>query len=196
MPNIEAIQRDMVEGERLFVDANQRWSLSDAMDKAIDLETMNIGWLEEPMPADRPASEWQILRSSTKQPLAGGENFYTRPEFDTADWLSFVQPDVGKWGGIEGCFEVGRAMVDAGKTYCPHWLAGGVGLMHSAHLLAAIGGDGLLEIDSNENPLRSKLLGDGSIVGGQFALSDAPGIGVDPQECGIDSYEQHRWSFS
>ena len=72
-------------------------------------------------------------------------------------------------------------MLAAGRRYCPHFLGGGIGLLASAHLLAAAGGDGLLEIDCNPNPLREGLailirqLEDGRLV-----LSEAPGLGVAP----------------
>ena len=46
---------------------------------------------------------------------------------------------------------------EKGKTFCPHYLGGGIGLLASAHLLAAVGGDGWVEVDANDNPLRDAL---------------------------------------
>ena len=71
--------------------------------------------------------------------------------------MAVVQPDVAKWGGISGCLPVARRVVAARRRYCPHYLGGGIGLLASAHLLAAVGGDGLLEVDCNPNPLREGL---------------------------------------
>ena len=65
-----------------------------------------------------------------------------------------LQPDLAKWGGLSGCWRVARKIRGAGLRYCPHFLGGGIGLIASAHLLAAAGGDGLLEVDVNPNPLR------------------------------------------
>ena len=46
----------------------------------------------------------------------------------------------------------------AGLRYCPHYLGAGIGLLASAHVLAARGAaDGWLEVDANENPLRTLL---------------------------------------
>jgi hypothetical protein len=58
-------------------------------------------------------------------------------------------------------------------------LGGGIGLIASGHLLAAVGGDGLLEVDVNPNPLRDAF--DGVVVGknGLFPISDAPGLGIE-----------------
>jgi L-alanine-DL-glutamate epimerase-like enolase superfamily enzyme len=93
--------------------------------------------------------------------LAGGENFRGEEAFAAAiesTVYRFVQPDIAKWGGLSGNLDVVRKIHDNGLTYCPHWLGGGVGLMASAHLLAAAGGNGLLEVDANPNPLRDELL--------------------------------------
>src|SRR5690606_4884622 len=101
-----------------------------------------------------------------------------------AGFLQVVQPDLAKWGGISGCLPVIQAVRAAGLRYCPHYLGAGIGLMASAHVLAAVDGinhGGLLEIDANDNPLRTLLseplldLDDGVVLLGQ-----APGIGIEP----------------
>lgn len=51
----------------------------------------------------------------------------------------------------------------------------------SAHLLAAVGGDGRLEVDSNPNPLRDELCGPlTSPVSGACTLTDDAGLGEIP----------------
>jgi hypothetical protein len=104
--------------------------------------------------------------------------------FDTAlhaSALRVVQPDLAKWGGFSGCLPVARRILGAGLRFCPHYLGGGVGLLASAHLLAAVGGDGLLEIDANPNPLRSLLCAPlDRIENGRATLSDAAGVGIEP----------------
>lgn len=179
--NVEAILRDMRDGERLFVDANQKWDLDGALDAAGWLADAGVGWIEEPMPADRTDVEWRRLRTAMRVPLAGGENLTEHEVIDRAlGWLDVVQPDVGKWGGVSWNLAIARRALAAGRTYCPHWLAGGVGLLHSANMLAAVGGAGLLEMDVNTNPLRDAVtrgilrVGDGHVL-----LPEGPGIGVE-----------------
>jgi L-alanine-DL-glutamate epimerase-like enolase superfamily enzyme len=95
--------------------------------------------------------------------------------------LAVVQPDMCKWGGVTGCLPLAKRIVAAGLTYCPHFLAGIVGLMSSAHLLAAAGGDGMLEVDANPSPLREILAGGlPPIEDGIMTLPAEPGIGVEP----------------
>jgi D-galactarolactone cycloisomerase len=121
--------------------------------------------------------------------LAAGENMNTTNEFNAAiadGAIRYVQPDAAKWGGISGCLRVARQTLAAAHVYCPHFLGGGIGLLASAHLLAAAGGPGLLEIDTNPNPWRQRLVGDRlRVTEGTVTLGDEPGIGVDPGALGL-----------
>jgi L-alanine-DL-glutamate epimerase-like enolase superfamily enzyme len=77
---------------------------------------------------------------------------------------------------------VAQIALAAGLRYCPHYLGAGVGLAMSAHLLAAAGGDGMLEVDSNPNPLRDMLWP--ALAGlrdGRIKLGEEPGIGASPE---------------
>lgn len=179
--NVAAIRRDMADGERLFVDANQRWGLETAERAAGWLADAGVGWLEEPMRADTPDEDWRRLRSAMRLPLAGGENLTDHGLIDRAlGWLDIMQPDVGKWGGVSDNTAIARRTLAAGRTYCPHWLAGGLGLLHSANILAAIGGDGLLEMDVNANPLREAVVGGAlKVEDGHVRLPDGPGLGIE-----------------
>jgi D-galactarolactone cycloisomerase len=182
--NLEALRELLGPETPLMVDANQGWTLAQAIDMAPKLERFKLGWLEEPLRADRPWSEWQALKHATAIPLAGGENIAGADGFDAAiaqaPW-SVLQPDLAKWGGISGCWPVVRKGMAAGLRYCPHYLGGGIGLLASAHLLAAAGGDGMLEIDANPNPLRTALAaGLSAVVDGRARLGERPGLGIEP----------------
>ena len=92
-----------------------------------------------------------------------------------------IQPDAAKWGGHSGCLPVAKAALAAGRMYCPHFLGGAIGLVHSLHLLAAVRGPGLLEVDANANPLREGLLGDLLAVrDGVVSLPGGQGLGLEP----------------
>jgi L-alanine-DL-glutamate epimerase-like enolase superfamily enzyme len=103
--------------------------------------------------------------------------------------LKVVQPDLAKWGGFTRGIPLARRIVAAGVRYCPHWLGGGVGLLASAHALAAIGGGGVLEVDANANPLRSATCGPlGNISDGSSVLNNRPGLGIDPDLASLQAY--------
>jgi L-alanine-DL-glutamate epimerase-like enolase superfamily enzyme len=176
--------RESLGHAQIMLDANQAWSPSVAREMAAAVEELEPGWLEEPVRADTPWEEWRALAASTSIPLAGGENLAGEAAFERAldaRALRVVQPDVAKWGGLSGCLPLARRIGEVGLRYCPHYLGGGIGLLASAHLLAAAGGDGMLEIDANPNTLRSATCGPvKNVVEGRVTLGDAPGLGVTP----------------
>lgn len=181
--NLKALRKLLGDDAELMADANQAWSLDAALGLVSSLEDFGLLWLEEPLRADRPWSEWRALARATRIPLAAGENIYGEHGFDLAiesRAVRVVQPDIAKWGGFTGCLPVAKRIVTAGLRYCPHYLGGGIGLLASAHLLTAVGGGGRLEVDANDNPLRSLLCGPlGQVTGGEVLLGDEPGLGIN-----------------
>ena len=86
-----------------------------------------------------------------------------------------------------------RRAVAAGRRYCPHWLNSGLGLHAAAHVLAATGGGGMLEHDAMENPLQAVLAQPfPSLVDGRFALTEALGLGVEPDMREAKRFLMHR----
>lgn len=193
LANLGALRSTLGPSTTLMVDANQAWSREEAVRLLPGLERFRLAWLEEPLRADRPWYEWQSLQAVSGIPLAAGENVAGEEGFEQAivsGALSVVQPDLAKWGGFSGCLPVARRVLAAGLRFCPHYLGGGIGLLASGHLLAAVGGDGLLEIDSNPNPLRTGLWGPlGAVHGGACDLGAEPGLGRPPA---LDSIARYR----
>jgi L-alanine-DL-glutamate epimerase-like enolase superfamily enzyme len=174
----------------LMVDANQSWTPEQAVGEIEALAPFHLHWVEEPIAADEGMQAWRQLAARTGQALAAGENLRGLAAFDeaiNAGYLRFIQPDVGKWGGISGCREVGQLAARKGIAFCPHWLAGGVGLAASMHLLAALGGEGYAEVDANPNPLREEVF-PLRVDKGIATLSEAPGIGVEPDLARLKRY--------
>ena len=181
---VSRLALDLRPGERLMVDANQGWDLPEARRAVPRLGAHGLGWIEEPIPADRPAAEWAELAMLSPVPLAGGENvagFEAFAALINNGHHGVVQPDTLKWGGVTGAFAVGRRAIAAGRSYCPHWLGGGIGLLAAAQVLAAAGGPGQLEHDVMENPLREALAQPFPRVrDGVFPLPAGAGLGVEP----------------
>ncbi|MFO1085574.1 MAG: mandelate racemase/muconate lactonizing enzyme family protein [Reyranellaceae bacterium] len=182
--SLRPVAQSLREGERLMVDANQAWDLATACRLVPRLAEFDLGWIEEPLMADRPMTEWTQVAAAAPTALAVGENLRGAGPFQAAidsGLFSILPPDVAKWGGHSGCLPVARAALAAGRTYCPHYLGGAIGLLHSLHLLAAVRGPGMLEVDANANPLREGLLGDLLTVrDGCVSLPGGQGLGLEP----------------
>ncbi len=197
---VSSLARDLRPGERLMMDANQGWDLPEARRMLPRLAAYGLTFIEEPIPADRPATEWAELAMLSPAPLAGGENVMGFEAFAAligAGHHGVVQPDLLKWGGITGASAVARRAVAAGRWYCPHWLGGGLGLLASAQVLAAVGGPGMLEHDVMENPLREAFAQPfPRVTDGVFPLPAGPGLGVEPDLAAVRpwlvAYQEHR----
>lgn len=191
--NLRTLRRLIGPERTLMADANQAWDLREALEVVPRIREFDLAWLEEPLAADAPAADWEALAQASPFPLAAGENLRGADAFETAiedGVLSVIQPDVAKWGGISGCLAVARRALGAGRVYCPHYLGGGIGLAASAHLLAAAGGPGLLEIDANANPLVAGLWpAMPPVTGGRLTLPDTPGLGTEPDRTALQCFQ-------
>lgn len=186
--NLQAVRAAAGPDAAVMVDANQAWDLDTAITMAGRLAACAPAWIEEPLRADRPGAEWQRLAAESTIPLAAGENAIGEAAFEAliqSRAIAIVQPDLAKWGGVSGVLAVIDRIQAAGLRYCPHYLGAGVGLLASAHVLAARGG-GRLEVDANENPLRTSLCPPlATLSAGSIDLGSAPGLGVEPDLAGL-----------
>jgi len=182
--NIASLREWLGPQASLMADVNQAWSVDKALGMMERLEPYRLAWLEEPLRCNSSGSDWQSLKSKTQTPLAAGENLMGAHRFDHALQLrtfGVLQPDIAKWGGISACWPVIQKIRAQGIRFCPHYLGAGIGLMASAHALAAAGGDGMLEVDANDNALRSLLAPPLShVADGWVTLDETPGIGITP----------------
>ena len=123
--------------------------------------------------------------------LAGGENLRgadLRAAVD-GEVLRVLQPDIAKWGGITGNLPLMRAAVARGKMFCPHVFGGGVAVLASLHLLAAVGGDGLLEFDCHPNAGRELVVGGLLPVrDGRVPVPQGAGLGAAPDMAALERY--------
>jgi D-galactarolactone cycloisomerase len=199
LANLAAMRGAAGAGATLMLDANQAWSLDEAIAMAGGLADAAPAWLEEPLRADRPPAEWQRLAATSPIPLAAGENAIGDDAFDAliaSRAIAVVQPDLAKWGGVSGVLPLIDRIGAAGLRYCPHYLGAGIGLLASAHVLAARDlGAGLLEIDANENPLRNALCPPlATLAAGGIELGAAPGLGVEPDLAALAAIVARRGS--
>jgi L-alanine-DL-glutamate epimerase-like enolase superfamily enzyme len=182
--NIHGVVDTLKAQEILMIDANQAWNLEIAKHFIREISELPIFWIEEPIKADRPIDEWVALAGFSPIPLAAGENFFNEEMFKTAidsGSLGFVQPDISKWGGVTGCIDVAEKTKRADLKFCPHYLSGGIGFIASLQLFAGVNGDGLVEMDANQNPLCEGLAQPfPKLEEGRISLNNEPGLGVTP----------------
>ncbi len=193
LANLRTLRDALGSEATMMVDANQAWDFDEACKAGERMEDFDLLWLEEPLRADQPAQRWRELAERQSLTLAGGENltgFAQFREFIATEGMAIIQPDLGKWGGFSGCLEVAKQTLAAEKWHCPNWLGGGIGLVASMHLKAAVGGPGYVEVDSNPNPLRELLaVPNFTVDDGWVQLSSEPGLGVVPDLVACKDFE-------
>lgn len=151
-----------------------------------DIMRANLTWLEEPFPTDAPEM-YDEFRSWIPRPkLALGESSYGmsglsylidrfKPEV--------VQPDITKTGGITGGIEFGQLCAERGVEFAPHMLAGPIGFLATANLVAATKGIHLLEMDCAPVPSFEPMASGVPVVeNGSIRLGDRPGHGAEVVE--------------
>lgn len=176
----------------LCMDANQNWNVEQASRFLQRLEEQKVEFVEEPISADAEAGEWQAVARASSVPLAAGENITSESRFrqhiDDRS-LAVVQPDVAKWGGVSGARDVGRHALAQESRCCLHYMGTALGMAASLHCLAAIGGDGRVELDANPNPLRTALGElDLTVNDGLLMVPQGMGIGFEPDPQSLNDF--------
>ena len=174
----------------LMTDANQTFTRESFAALREDLVAARVLWVEEPFPVDDVAAYRDWPRESGLA-LAFGENARGLAGLDEVIALGaeVVQPDITKTAGITEGLTIGRRAIAAGRRLCLHMYGGGLGVIASAHLTAALDGAHWLESDSNENPLYSEVFTPPiRIVDGDLIMPTGPGLGVELRDDAVSRY--------
>lgn len=164
---IEATREVVGAGIPVMVDANQVFSVSEALRRGRVYEELGCYWFEEPLRAD-DTEGLAHLASQLTIPIAAGENNYGKRQFSRLferRAVDIVQPDLRRAGGITECLEIGMTAAAFDVPYASH--GGGAHI----HVLAALPTTVFME---------SGLLPEGSsirLAGGCYPLPEEPGAG-------------------
>ena len=157
----------------IFTDANQAFAVDEAIRRARLYETADIGWFEEPLPADDVDGHARLSRATTI-PIAVGESLYSPAQF--RDYLqrgacSIVQVDVARIGGITPWLKVAHAAEAFDMPICPHFLME----LHVSLTCAIPNGKYVEYIPQLDELTTSRL----TIEKGMALAPSVPGIGVE-----------------
>jgi L-alanine-DL-glutamate epimerase-like enolase superfamily enzyme len=167
-----------------MVDAGRAWDAETALSRVERFAKHDVFWLEEPLhPFD--IEGYRELSEQSSIPIAGGEAMTLSVEY--ADLLRkgkihFVQPDLGRVGGITGGAEIDVIAKETGARTVPHAFGTGILLAASAQWAAAMD-DPLTEYTRAPSPLAQKLVKhEMKFQDGSLSLTEEPGLGVDLDE--------------
>lgn len=121
---LEAVRNAVGPAFEIMTDANQRFTIDEAVRRARCLTPLDIAWLEEPLTADDLMGHVRLSQSTTL-PIAVGESLYSHLHF--REYLqqgacSIVQVDVARVGGITPWLKVAHMAECFNVPVCPHFL--------------------------------------------------------------------------
>jgi L-alanine-DL-glutamate epimerase-like enolase superfamily enzyme len=169
---LEAVRKAVGPSFEIMTDANQRFTIDEAIRRARCLTPIDIAWLEEPLTADDIAGHVRLSQSTTL-PVAVGESLYSHLHF--REYLqqgacSIVQVDVARIGGITPWLKVAHLAECFNVPVCPHFL-----MELHVSLCAAVPNARWVEYIPQLDSLTEKPM---HIENGHAIPSDDPGLGI------------------
>ncbi|MFQ3620918.1 MAG: mandelate racemase/muconate lactonizing enzyme family protein [Spirochaetales bacterium] len=193
LENLEAVRKALGPDLGIMVDANQGFAYSEVMKIARDLEPFDLTFLEEPIPIF-DLEGMATLRQHLSIPLAAGENYYTRYEFQELlnhRAVDVVQPDIIHAGGITETKKIAALALSQGIKLSPH-IHATIGVAASIHLLASCTNTFAAEYitSGGSYDLRRALYGDCYLVDkdGYIPVPEEPGLGIRLNEKALEQY--------
>ncbi len=170
---LEAVRKAVGPAFEIMTDANQRFTIDEAIRRARCLTSLDIAWLEEPLTADDLGGHVRLSRSTTI-PVGVGESLYSHLHF--REYLqqgacSIVQVDAARVGGITPWLKVAHLAECFNVPVCPHFL-----MELHVSLCAAVPNGRWVEYIPQLDTLTASPM---RIEAGHAIPSNAPGLGID-----------------
>ena len=172
LARLRAVRDAVGEDFEIMVDANQCFTLSEALRRAPHYAQLGIAWFEEPLPADDLAGHARLAAAS-EVPIAVGESLYSPGQF--ADYVragaaSIVQVDVARVGGITPWLKVAHLAEACNLAVAPHFLME----LHVSLCGATPAARWVEHIPQLDAVASSRLV----IAEGHARVPDVPGLGI------------------
>jgi L-alanine-DL-glutamate epimerase-like enolase superfamily enzyme len=164
----------------LMVDANQAWTVPEALRRARAYAALQLAWLEEPLPAEDLGGHVE-LAARAPMPIAVGESIYHPSHF--REYLergacSIVQVDCARIGGITPWLKVAHLAEAFIVPVCPHFL-----MELHVSLTAAVPNGAWVEYIPQLDAITTSRL---AIADGHAIPPATPGLGIDWDYAAID----------
>jgi L-alanine-DL-glutamate epimerase-like enolase superfamily enzyme len=157
----------------IMVDANQAFTVPEAIRRARCYEPIDLAWFEEPLPAEDLGGHIRLSEATTL-PIAVGESMYHPSHF--REYLqrgacSIVQADVARVGGITPWLKIAHTAEGFNVPICPHFL-----MEIHVSLCAAVPNAAWVEwIPQLDDVTRSRMM----VKDGRAVPPQTPGLGID-----------------
>jgi galactonate dehydratase len=179
----------------ICADMHGRYDTVTGQQVARRLEPVQMMFLEEPIPAEN-IDAYRRISEETITPICAGENFYLAHGFREAleeNAVDIVMPDLQKVGGLGEGQRIANLANLYYAPFAPHMVASYLGAMASAHVCASVPNFLALEwqIYYHTDPSWQEIVtfeGESMVEDGYITVSNAPGIGVEPNEEALQQF--------
>lgn len=183
---LRAVRTAVGDGWDIMTDANQGFTVDEAIRRARHFEELDVAWFEEPIHADDIAAHKRLC-NSTSLPIAVGESMYSISQFK--DYLqggacSIVQVDVGRIGGITPWLKVAHMAEAFNVPVCPHFL-----MELHLPLCCAVPNSCWLEFIPQLDLVTNTGM---KVENGEAVASPEPGLGIDWDWSTLNKLVVHR----
>lgn len=172
LARLRAVRQAVGDGFEIMVDANQCFTLGEALRRAPHYADLAIGWFEEPLPGDDLEGHRRLAAQATL-PIAVGESLYSPGQFGDyvrAQACHIVQVDVARVGGITPWLKVAHLAECCNLAVAPHFLME----LHVSLTTAVPNGAWLEYIPQLDAVASSRV----AIAGGRATPPETPGLGI------------------
>jgi L-fuconate dehydratase len=165
----------------VMVDANQQWSVPQALEMCAALRDINPFWVEEPTHPDDIVGHQRIAREIAPIKVAAGEHVANAIQFKNflqLEAMHFVQVDCVRVGGISEFLTISLLAKHYGLPVAPH--VGDMGQIHQHLVLFNHIGLDLPKLFLEYIPhLRPHFVHPAQVTQGVYVTPQAPGISMD-----------------
>jgi L-fuconate dehydratase len=180
---------------RIAVDANQRWSIPQAVSAIRALAPYDPYWVEEPTSPDEILGLAAIRQAVSPVKIATGEHVANRVVFKQllqARALDFLQIDACRVAGVSENLAILLLAAKFGIPVCPH--AGGVGLCEMVQHLAmfdfiAVSGTATDRVLEYVGHLHEHFTDPVQVAGGRYRAPSAPGFSATLRPQSLRDYQ-------
>jgi L-alanine-DL-glutamate epimerase-like enolase superfamily enzyme len=119
---IRYVREIIGDSTKLMIDANQVFTVGEAITRGKAFEDLDCYWYEEPISAQN-IEGYKQLADELKIQIATGENLYSPQEFAffiKHNAVDIIQPDLRRSGGPTALLEIGRMAHAFGMPYASH----------------------------------------------------------------------------
>ena len=166
---------------RVMVDANQQWTLPQALAVCSRLQSIRPFWIEEPTHPDDVQAHRTLAQAIAPTPLATGEHVPNRILFKNylqSGSIGFIQVDAVRVAGVSEFLAISLLCRKFGVPVVPH--VGDMGQLHQHLVLFNHIGAGLPVVFLEHIPhLRSHFVHPARIADGVYHTPQEPGASCD-----------------